>query len=300
MKPLDHSVPLPNRRQFLRNAVVAGIGLPLLGKQLYAHQDSDDCMFTRMGVNAGFNYAQAAHASGADYLLIPVGKFLRPNQSEAEFEKQLRLLDQSPLPVLSCNGFLSGPQLRSVGPDAKTDNVLRFAETAFKRAKRAGVKHIVFGSSGSRRKPDDWTKEQVGEQFIALLQKMGPMAESQGIIVAVENLQAKECNYLTRVSEVGEIIEQVDHPNVRVLADLYHSTVMGDRPEDYAKYAHLMAVIEIAEKRGRTVPGVNGQNFRPYFQALKRKGYRGPIEIEGTWKPEQLSKAFATIREQAS
>lgn len=300
MNSLDHSVPVPNRRQFLRNAVVAGIGLPLLGKQLCAHQDRDDFMFTQMGVNAGFNHAQAAHAAGADYLLISVGKFLMPNQSEAEFEKQLRLLDQSPLPVLSCNGFLGGPQLRSVGPDAKTDNVLRFAETAFKRAKRAGVKHIVFGSSGSRRKPADWTKEQVDEQFIALLQKMGPMAESQGVIVAVENLQAKECNYLTRVSEVGEIIEQVDHPNVRVLADLYHSTVMGDSPADYAKYAHLMAVIEIAEKRGRTVPGVNGQDFRPYFQALKSRGYRGPIEIEGRWKPEQLPKAFATIREQAS
>lgn len=111
---------------------------------------------------------------------------------------------------------------------------------------------------------------------------------------------AKECNYLTRVSEVGEIIEQVDHPNVRVLADLYHSTVMGESPEDYAKYAHLMAVIEIAEKRARTVPGVDGQDFRPYFQALKRKGYRGPIEIEGKWTPEQLPKAFATIREQSS
>jgi len=257
-------------------------------------------MFTQMGVNAGFDRAQAAHEAGADYLLLPVAKFLKPDKSEAEFEKQLRLLDQSPIPVLSCNSFLRGPELRSVGPDAKTDNVLRFAETAFKRAKRAGVKYIVFGSSGSRKKPDDWTKEQVDEQFIALLQKMGAIAKPQGIIVAVENLQASECNYLTRVREVGDIIGQVNHPNVRVLADLYHSTVMEDSPEDYAKYSHLISIIEIAEKTGRTAPGVNGQDFRPYFQALKSKGYKGPIEIEGKWTPYQLSKAFATIREQAS
>ena len=300
MAPLDHSMTLSSRRQFLRNAALAGIGLPLLGKQLRAQQDCDSLMFTRMGVNAGFDRAKAAHAAGADYLLLPVGRFLKPDASEAEFEKQLRLLDKSPIPVLSCNGFLRGAQLRSVGPDAKTGNVLRFAETTFKRAKRAGVKHIVFGSSGSRKKPDDWTKEQVDEQFIALLQKMGPMAESQGVIVAVENLQARECNYLTRVREVGEIIEQVNHPNVRVLADLYHSTVMEDPPEDYAKYAHLITMIEIAEKNGRTAPGIHGQDFRPYFRALKSRGYRGPIEIEGSWKPEQLPKAFATIQEQAS
>jgi sugar phosphate isomerase/epimerase len=300
MPTSDYSATTLNRRQFLRNAVLAGIGLPLLGRQVCAQQGSDDFMFTQMGVNAGFDRAQVAYEAGADYLLIPVGNFLKPDESEAEFEKQLRLLDQSPIPVLSCNGFLRGPELRSVGPDAKTDNVLRFAETAFKRAKRAGVKHIIFGSAGSRAKPDDWTKAQVDEQFIALLQKMGTIAGAQGIIVAVENLQAKECNYLTRVREVGEIIGQVNHPNVRVLADLYHSTVMEESPEDYAKYAHLISILEIAEKDGRTVPGVHGQDFSPYFQALKSKGFRGPIEIEGQWIPEQLPKAFATIRAQAS
>ena len=87
---------------------------------------------------------------------------------------------------------------------------------------------------------------------------------------------------------------------MRCMADLYHSTVMNEPPEDYATYAHFMAVIEISEKNGRTAPGVNGQDFRPYFQALKSKGFKGPIEIEGKWKLEQLPKAFATIREQPS
>ena len=257
-------------------------------------------MFTKMGINAPLHRAAEVHAAGADYLLLPVGKFLMPDKPESEFEKQLELLKKSPIPVLSCNSFLRGRALRSVGPDAKTDDVLRFAEIAFKRVKRAGVKYIVFGSSGSRSIPEGWTKAQVDEQFIPLLRQMGALAEAQGVIVTVENLQAKECNYLTRLKEVCEMVTAVNHPNIRMLADLYHASVMKDPAEDLAKYTHLTALVEIAEKNGRTVPGVSGQDFRPYFDALKQNGYRGPIEIEGRWNIGQLPKAFETIRQQAS
>ncbi len=289
-----------NRRHFLRSALQAGVALPVLGNQLLAKRQADGFMFTKVGVNAPLKLAQAVKNAGGDYLLIGVNKFLVPSEPEAAFEKQLQLLKSSPIPVLSCNGFLRGPHLRSVGPDAKHDNVLKFADTAFKRAKRAGVKYIIFGSGGSRKRPDNWSTAQADAQFVSLLKKMAPLAEAQEVTVAVENLRAQECNYLSRLREVGEIVKKVDHPYVRILADFYHASFMDEPPEDFAKYAPLTAMVEIAEKKGRTPPGVNGQDFRPYFNALKDGGYRGPIEIEGRWKIAQLPKAFATIREQAS
>ena len=257
-------------------------------------------MFTEFGLNAGFGGATAARKAGFHYLLRPTRQFLKPNEPESAFEEQLRLLEKSPIPVKSCNSFLRGPALRSVGPDAKVDNVLRFAETAFRRAKRAGVTVIVFGSGGSRAIPEGWTKQQVDAEFIPLLQKLGPMAQSYEVTVAVENLAAQECNYLSLVSEVGEIVAEVDHPNVRVLADFYHASRMEESPKAFEKYAPLMAMVEIAEKDGRTAPGINGQNFRPYFSALRRGGYHGPIEIEGNWTEEQLAPAIATIKEQSA
>lgn len=253
-----------------------------------------------MGINASLAKAADVAAEGADYLLIGVNRFLVPNKAEAEFEKQLRLLEKSPIPAYSCNSFLRGDALRSIGPNAKLDNVLRFSKIAFQRAKRAGVKRIIFGSSGSRRLPEGWSKAQGDEEFIALLHKMAELAEPEGIIVAVENLQERECNYLTRLHEVGEIVAAVNHPNIRMLADLYHASVMQDPASDLEKFAHLVDTVEIAEAQGRTVPGVNGQDFSPYFRALRAGGFQGPIEIEGKWKIEQVAKAFATIREQSS
>lgn len=298
----QQKLPVIHRRQFLQNAALAGISLPLFGcRSLTTSKATEGPLFTKMGINAGLDQAADVAAEGADFLLVSLGSFLMPNKPEAEFEKQLRLLEKSPIPVLSCNNFLRGRELRSVGPEAKTENVLNFCKTAFRRAKRAGVERIIFGSSGSRYIPKrkGWTKAQADEQFIPLLEKMGELAEAQGIIVAVENLQEKECNYLTRLHEVGEIVSEVNHPNIRMLADLYHASVMKDPPSDLKKYAHLIDTVEIAEAEGRTVPGVSGQDFRPYFQALRKGGFKGPIEIEGKWEVEQVAKAFATIREQA-
>lgn len=290
-----------DRRRFLQSGLAAGLVLPLFGcRTLASSKATDGPLFTKFGINAGLDKAQTVAAQGAEFLLIGVNSFLKPNKSEAEFEEELRRAEKSPIPVLSCNSFLMGPALRSVGPEAKHDNVLRFSETAFKRAKRAGVERIVFGSSGSRRLPKEgWTKAQADEQFISLLKRMGDLAGAEGIKVAVENLREKECNYLTRVREVGEIVTEVNHPNIRLLADIYHSSFMEDPPADYRKFAPLMEMVEIAEKEGRTVPGVSGQDFRPYFDALRQGGYRGPIEIEGRWEDAQVSQAFQTIREQS-
>ena len=72
----------------------------------------------------------------------------------------------------------------------------------------------------------------------------------------------------------------------------------GDTPEDLKKAMDVVAHIEIAEKKGRAYPGVGGQDFTPFFKVLKGAGYKGPINIEGRGKTEQLAKAIETIRAQ--
>jgi len=253
-----------------------------------------------MGINASFDQAEAVAAAGADFLLQPVNSFLRPDEPVAEFEKELRRLDQSPIPVLTCNLFLMGRPLRTIGPEARHENVLRFAETAFERARRAGVERIVFGSSGSRNRPEGWSKARADAQFIPLLEKMGDLAGEQGVIVAVENLQKNQCNYLTRISEVAALIEAVGHTHVRMLADIYHSSHMQDPPSEFGKYAHLTDMVEIAERVDRAAPGFSGQDFSPYFDALRSAGYSGPIEIEASWEIDQIARAFELIHEQST
>jgi len=287
----------PTRRQFLSTASFASLGLALCARS--ARAATPRPLFSAMGVTAALERAAEVKAAGAGYLVESVGRFLMPEKPEAEFAPMLAAAQAAPLPVVGCNGFLRDPKLRATGPDADHPRVLDFAATAFRRLKQAGGEFIVFGSGGSRRIPEGFPKEKADEQFVALLSAMGPLAAKDGVSVFVEQLQQRECNYLTHLREVAHVVAQANHPNIRALADIYHMTNMGDTPADLERALPWIALMEIAEKEQRTAPGVTGEDFRPFFAVLARGGYRGRITIEGRWNPEQLRNAFAEIARQA-
>lgn len=285
-----------SRRRFLCDSVFAASAVATLPAIAATTRQA---LFSKIGMSGPIEKAAQLKQAGAEFLSVGVGSLLVPDKPESQFEKQLAALKKSALPVLACNGFIRPKNLRCVGADATPDDVLQWADTTFKRAKRAGVKFIVFGSSGSRRLKDGWTKQQADKQFIALLKKMGPLASAQDVTVVLEQLNEKECNYINRIAEGAEIVRSVGHPNIRMLGDLYHMAVMGDTPEDLEKAMDVVVHMEIAEKKGRTPPGVNGDDSRPFFQVLRKVGYQGAISIESRWKAEQLSNAFEAIRSQA-
>jgi sugar phosphate isomerase/epimerase len=47
------------------------------------------------------------------------------------------------------------------------------------------------------------------------------------------------------------------------------------------------------------VPGVAGDDFRPYFRAMAQAGDSGPITIEGNGTPAEVHRAFEVIATQA-
>lgn len=291
------SVRCVSRRQFLGTGTLALAGTALAVR---AAENPPQSLFSAMGIAASLAKAPELKAAGADFLTEGVGGFLVPDQPEAAFQKNLELLAASPLPVLTCNGFIRPKDLHAIGPDANHDRILDWSEITFRRMKQAGGKIIVFGSAGARRLPDGWPLEKADQQFVALLKLLGPAAEAHGIIVVVEQLQADECNFLNRIEKAATLIRAAGHPNVRLLADLYHMAVMGDTPADLKAAMDVVAHVEIAEKEGRTIPGVSGDDFRPYFKVLKQAGYHGAVCIEGKWQIEQVAAGFRAIAEQAA
>ena len=57
------------------------------------------------------------------------------------------------------------------------DDILKFGETAFRRAQMAGVKTIVFGSGGARAIPDGFSREEAKQQFISICKQLAPFAK---------------------------------------------------------------------------------------------------------------------------
>ena len=246
-------------------------------------QNTNNSKFSpKLGVCTSINNHALIAAAGFDYIEESVGRFLIPSQPEEEFQKNLAILKESSIPILACNSFLPG-NLKTTGPDPKHEEILAFAETAFRRAQEAGIKRIVFGSSGSRNFPEGFDKAVATRQFTELLIKMGPIAANYDVVVVIEPLRQKESNLVNRVEEAYPIALEVNHPNIQVLGDVYHMLCENEPPESLIETRRILAHMHLAEKEKRTAPGLMGDNFVPYLQALKMAGYTGGISIEGRW-----------------
>ncbi len=278
--------------------IVALTGLVLLSG-LAIGQNTKKGFLSDIGVCTRFSNAGILSDNGYTYVEEGVRIFLIPDKSEEEFNKILAQAKKSPLPIRACNSFLPG-SLKSVGAEAAHFKILKFAETAFRRAQIAGVKVIVFGSGSSRNIPDGFSREEARKQFIALCSAMAPIAAKYDVVIVLEPLNSKECNFINTVTEGGEIVNEVNHPNFRLMADIYHMEMEGEGPGSILEYGHLIKHIHIAEKEGRAAPGTHGDDFRPYFEALKKVGYKGRISVECRWNNfnSQVGTAIESLKKQ--
>ena len=252
----------------------------------------------KFGVCTSLKRSPLLKSIGYDYQEASVMRDLMPGKSDEEFESKKAAFNSCVLPVLACNGFLPG-DLKVVGPDARHDTILMYAETAFRRAKSVGVQIIVFGSSTSRLIPPGFDRDIAYKQFVTLLKALAPMAAINGVAIAIENLQITETNFINTVEEAIQVAKSVNHPNVGVCADFFHMLRQGESPEMLLSAGNLLLHCHLAEKQNRTAPGVAGQDFRPFFEVLHKAGYQGGISIEGSWRSEELNEALRIMKEQS-
>ncbi len=290
-----------SRRTFLRNlasaSALAWAGGHTVESLLASGNKPKTILFHSIGACTTPDKAAAVQAAGGQHVEPSVTGFLIPDKPEDAWAKNLAAAKASPIPLVACNGFLPG-NLRSTGPEIHHDAILRWADTAFARAAQVGIDRIVFGSSGSRKLPEGFSRDEAKGQFVALLRRLGPAAQRHGVIVVIEPLRREEDNFINTVVEGAWFVEQVNHPNIRLLADIYHMLCNGESPDDIRKVGPLLHHTHIAEKEGRAAPGVHGDDFRPFFRALRDAGYAHRISVEGKWEFADLPKAFETIRRQ--
>ena len=163
-----HTFPTLTRREFL--AVAAGL---LATGSARAAGSSDDIL---IGLCSGFDSAEKVKTGGVDYIEENFQKLTAPNDPDDKVLPRLEAAAKAALPVYSCNGFLPA-SLRVVGTDANHDGVVKFCETGFPRAAKAGIKVVVFGSGGARKLADGFSRDEAMKQMIALGKRIAPIAD---------------------------------------------------------------------------------------------------------------------------
>ena len=235
--------------------------------------------FPQLGICHRLDQDSLVYASGFRLIGESVGRMLSPSLTEEQFQQNILRIKNAKSKVFLCNVFFPGT-IKIAGPDVDENRVLSYADTILSRAKKAGIPCIVLGSGGPRRLPDGYDVVKAKTDFISLCKKLALVAARYKIMIALESLQSSETNFLNTVKSAAEIVRAVNHPNFRLNADIFHMMRENESPQSIIDAADLLGHCEIAEKQSRSMPGVMGDDFKPYLRALRKANYKGHIFIE--------------------
>lgn len=287
-----------NRRDFIKGTILTAGGMLIYSSECAAAPESKWKFNPGIGVCTDSSKSDLLKSFGYSYLEESVQKFLVPAEHEEKFLANLQKTTNK-LPIKALNSFLPS-EIRITGPLTNTSLILGLAKTAFERAQIAKIGIIVLGSGKARHIPEGFSRNQAKKQFVELCREMSALAEIHDVTIVLEPLNSEECNFINTVSEGAQIVKEVNHPNFRLLADIYHMKKEGESAESIIKYGDLLRHVHIAEKEDRSAPGTFNEDFTDYFKALKKIKYKGLISIECRWKDmiKQLPLAIQTIHNQ--
>lgn len=230
---------------------------------------------------------------GFEFIEGSVSNALKPQISDEEFQPLLESIRNCGLPMRSCNGFLP-KDLRLTGPEEglKHEAAIKYARIACERADKAGVTAIVLGSGGARNAPDGFPIEKARQQFIQFCKKLGPAIADCNVTIVLEPLNKEEANYLNYVSEGAEMVDEIAHPRIQLLADIYHMLKENEGPEAIRKAGRRIVHCHVAELEGRQFPGNRNEDLSAYYRALRDINYTGGVSCECRWPKENLEEAW--------
>jgi sugar phosphate isomerase/epimerase len=238
------------------------------------------------GICGNPDIASMAVQAGFDYFEMTVGALLKPRADEAAFNAVLTQVQATGLPCPVVNVFVPA-DLKITGPTVNLSLLETYVTIACRRAERAGVRMIVFGSGGARRIPDGFDRPAAWRQLVAFCRMLAPIAVAHGVTIAVEPLNKNECNVLNTVGECAQLVREVGQPGIRLLVDAFHLLKDGDSIADIVANGDILVHVHVATHPGRLAPGMEVCDLGPFFSALVRSGYDGRISIESNL-PERV------------
>ncbi|NUL82381.1 MAG: TIM barrel protein [Armatimonadetes bacterium] len=149
------------------------------------------------------------------------------------------------------------------------------------KAKKYGIP-ILICFSGNRRGMAD---EAGIENMAACMKRLAPMAEREGITLALEPLNSKvdHRDYHADTTEWGvKMCKLVGSPRVKLLYDIYHMQIMeGDVIRTIRAQHEFIAHYHTAGNPGRNEIGANQElNYAAVARAIADTGHRGYIGQE--------------------
>jgi D-psicose/D-tagatose/L-ribulose 3-epimerase len=243
----------------------------------------------RYGICTDPENIELLEQTGYDYIELNASKMLTLSEEELAAVKEK--LDISNIKCEAVN-VLFPKTMSIVGGETTDEELTEFLHKAMKMIQYLGAEVAVFGSGKVRICPEHLNLGQGYQELVKKVRLTGEIAAQYGVKIVIEPLSRAETNLINTMSEGAILESDVDHENVGLLSDFYHVMTNHDSiesMESIKKFGH----IHIAAAHGRRYPlSEEGEEYRKFFQTLKKIGYTGRVSIEG--KTDEIEKDAVT------
>ena len=126
-----------------------------------------------------------------------------------------------------------------------------------------------------------WEVQRAG--IVEGLKRAGDIAAAGGVMITYEPLSDRPRRALDRTEEAYPVIQEVNHPNVKICFDIYHlqrteGDIVVNMRQGFAD--NLIKVVQIGDNPGRLEPGTGELNYPFIFRELRQLGYSGYLDTE--------------------
>ena len=181
---------------------------------------------------------------------------------------------------LDVTAFAVDPAVPLADPSAGDAVVAAVAESA-DTAARLGCRNLIV-VSGDRDERLPAAEQRAA--MVAALRRAAPAAAARDVTLLLEPLNTRVDHvgtFLDSTEEGFAIVDEVGTSNVKLLFDLYHAVVMGERMQDVlGPRLPDVGHIHVADAPGRHEPGTGAIDWPASFGWLAEHGYGGRIGLE--------------------
>ena len=132
----------------------------------------------------------------------------------------------------------------------------------------SGVIYAAWGEfTGKMRTEDEWNYSK------ECLLKVAKYTEGKGVVLALEPVNRFETYFLNTIEDTRKMVEEINHPNVRIHADTYHINIEEESfygaiemAGEYLYHVHLC-------ENNRGIPGTGHVPWDDVFRALRELNY---------------------------
>jgi hydroxypyruvate isomerase len=205
------------------------------------------------------------------------------NASEEEQDAMLKVQQKTGLKCTGITGPGSSVSSTGLTKPGMEEVFLKDMEARAKMAVKFGhANSIIFVG---KQQPDvPWAQQRA--QIVSGLKKTAEIGARHNMIFMLEPLSSAPgagrmaCD---TAAEAFPVVQEVNHPNVKICFDLYHLQLMEGNlithmREGFAK--NLIELVQIGEVPGRKEPGTGEIDTAYVFRVLRELNYKGYVDTE--------------------